>query len=69
MSAYLLCREHEVVVYEAEDYVGGHTHTIDVEVDGNSYAVDTGFIVFNQKTYPNFVKLLNRLDVSCSLPA
>lgn len=64
VSAYLLCRDHEVVVYEAEDYIGGHTHTIDVEVQGRTYPVDTGFIVFNERTYPNFVKLLRRLGVS-----
>lgn len=63
VSAYLLCRDHEIVVYEAEDYIGGHTHTIDVEVEGASYPVDTGFIVFNEKTYPHFVKLLRQLGV------
>lgn len=64
VSAYLLCRDHEVVVYEAEDYLGGHTHTIDVEVGDHTYPVDTGFIVFNKKTYPNFVKLLEQLGVT-----
>jgi predicted NAD/FAD-binding protein len=64
VSAYLLCREHETVVYEANDYIGGHTHTIDVDVSGERYPVDTGFIVFNKKTYPNFVKLMKRLSVS-----
>jgi predicted NAD/FAD-binding protein len=56
VAAYLLSDEHELVVYEAEDYVGGHTNTVDVSLNGNSYAVDTGFIVFNEKTYPNFVQ-------------
>jgi predicted NAD/FAD-binding protein len=56
VAAYLLSDEHELVVYEAEDYVGGHTNTVDVS--------DTGFIVFNEKTYPNFVKLMKRLGVS-----
>jgi len=64
VSAYLLSQDHEVVVYEAKDYIGGHTHTIDVEAEGRTYPVDTGFIVFNQKTYPNFVKLLRQLGVS-----
>jgi predicted NAD/FAD-binding protein len=64
VSAYLLWREHEIVVYEANDYVGGHTHTIDVDAEGTTYPVDTGFIVFNQKTYPNFVRLLKQLGVS-----
>ena len=63
-SAYLLSEDHEVVVFEANDYVGGHTNTVDVSLNGQQYAVDTGFIVFNEKTYPNFVKLMKRLDVS-----
>jgi predicted NAD/FAD-binding protein len=62
-SAYLLSEDHEVVVFETNDYVGGHTNTMDVSLNGQQYAVDTGFIVFNQKTYPNFVKLMKRLDV------
>ena len=62
-SAYLLSEDHEVVVYEANDYIGGHTNTADVSLNGQQYAVDTGFIVFNEKTYPNFVKLMNRLGV------
>jgi predicted NAD/FAD-binding protein len=62
-SAYLLSEDHEVVVYEANNYVGGHTNTVDVSLNGHQYAVDTGFIVFNEKTYPNFVKLMKRLDV------
>lgn len=63
VSAYLLSEDHEVILFEANDYVGGHTHTIDVVVDGVTYPVDTGFIVFNEVTYPNFVKLLKRLNV------
>lgn len=62
-AAYLLSEDHEVVVYEANRYVGGHTHTVDVSLNGEQYAVDTGFIVFNKKTYPNFVKLMERLGV------
>jgi predicted NAD/FAD-binding protein len=62
-SAYLLSEDHEVVVYEANDYIGGHTKTVDVSLNGQPYAVDTGFIVFNEKTYPNFVKLMKRLGV------
>jgi predicted NAD/FAD-binding protein len=64
VAAYLLSDEHELVVYEAEDYVGGHTNTLDVSLNGTSYAVDTGFIVFNEKTYPNFVKLMKHLGVA-----
>jgi predicted NAD/FAD-binding protein len=62
-AAYLLSDDHEVVVFEANDYVGGHTNTVDVPLNGQDYAVDTGFIVFNKKTYPNFVKLMKRLGV------
>lgn len=63
-SAHLLSEEHELVVYETNSYVGGHTHTVDVSLNGKPYAVDTGFIVFNEKTYPNFIKLMKRLGVS-----
>lgn len=62
-SAYLLSPSHDITVFEAKDYIGGHTNTIDVPLDGKVYPVDTGFIVFNLKTYPNFVKLLGRLGV------
>jgi predicted NAD/FAD-binding protein len=64
VAAYLLADSHEVTVFEKNDYIGGHTHTVDVEAGGKAYAVDTGFIVFNEVTYPNFVKLLRRLGVS-----
>jgi len=64
VSAYLLHGEHEVTVFEANDYIGGHTHTVDVEREGRRFSVDTGFIVFNEKTYPNFLKLINRIGVS-----
>ncbi|UCG13183.1 MAG: FAD-dependent oxidoreductase [Deltaproteobacteria bacterium] len=64
VAAYLLCEDHEVVVFEANDYIGGHTNTIDVKLNGTKYAVDSGFIVFNESTYPNFVKLMTRLGVA-----
>lgn len=54
---------HDITVYEANTYVGGHTATIDVERNGRHYAVDTGFIVFNDWTYPNFIALLDELSV------
>ncbi|MFZ9477306.1 MAG: NAD(P)/FAD-dependent oxidoreductase [Steroidobacteraceae bacterium] len=57
-------REHEVVLYEANDYLGGHTATVDVEWSGQRYAVDTGFIVFNDWTYPNFIALLGELGAT-----
>lgn len=62
-SAYLLNRSHEITLFEAGDWVGGHTHTLDVTVDGQHYSVDTGFIVFNDWTYPNFIRLLGQLGV------
>lgn len=62
-AAHLLCGEHEIALFEANDYPGGHTNTLDVAYDGTNYAVDTGFIVFNERTYPNFIKLLDRLGV------
>lgn len=60
---YHLCREHEVTVYEAGDYIGGHTATVDVNLGGHDYAVDTGFIVCNDKTYPEFMQLMDELEV------
>lgn len=62
-AAHLLSAEHEITLFEAGDYLGGHTHTLDVVHDGITYPVDTGFIVFNERTYPNFIKLLARLGV------
>lgn len=62
--AHLLNRRHDVTVFEAGDWVGGHTHTVQVSVEGRQYAVDTGFIVFNDWTYPNFIRLLGQLGVS-----
>ncbi|HTI95937.1 MAG TPA: FAD-dependent oxidoreductase [Rudaea sp.] len=63
-SAWLLSREHEVTLYEANDYLGGHTHTHDVEIGGREYAVDTGFIVFNPPHYPLLHKLFDALGVA-----
>lgn len=62
-SAWLLSREHEVTLFEADDRIGGHVHTHAVRDGGSELAIDTGFIVFNERTYPNFVKLLRALDV------
>jgi predicted NAD/FAD-binding protein len=64
VAAYHLAREHEVTVFEADDRIGGHTNTVAVEHDGENYAIDTGFIVFNERTYPNFIKLLDELGVA-----
>jgi predicted NAD/FAD-binding protein len=62
-TAYLLAKKHKVTVFEKSEYIGGHTATVDVEVAGSSYAIDTGFIVFNNKTYPNFLALLDEIGV------
>jgi len=63
VAAYHLSRDHEVTVFEANDYVGGHTHTHEIEWGGQHYTLDSGFIVFNYKTYPFFTKLLQELNV------
>lgn len=63
-SAWWLDREHEVTLFEANDYFGGHTHTHDVEVDGQHLAVDTGFIVFNHLHYPLLTALFDELGVA-----
>ena len=63
-AAYLLHKNHQITVYEQNNYIGGHAHTVDVDLQDNRYPVDTGFIVFNEKTYPNFVKLLRQLGVA-----
>lgn len=62
-TAYLLSQKHDVIVYEAVDRLGGHTATMDINHNGRPYSIDTGFIVFNDWTYPNFQKLLQRLNV------
>src|ERR1700735_3213671 len=63
VAAHLLAREHEVVVYEAGSYAGGHTNTIRVDTADATHAVDTGFIVMNDRNYPNFTRLLDHLGV------
>ncbi len=62
-AAYLLHSDYEITVFEKNNYIGGHTNTIDVTAKSKSYAVDTGFIVFNKRTYPNFLKLMCRLNI------
>jgi predicted NAD/FAD-binding protein len=63
VAAYRLAREHDITVYEADSRIGGHTNTVDVLAGGDRWAVDTGFIVFNDRTYPNFIALLDELGV------
>jgi len=60
VCAYVLCKYHDVVVYEANDYIGGHTHTVQTP---SGSRVDTGFIVFNRENYPNFCGLLSELGI------
>jgi predicted NAD/FAD-binding protein len=62
--AHYLSSDHEVWVYEASRKLGGHTATVDVYLGTRRYAIDTGFIVFNDWTYPNFIALLDELGVS-----
>ncbi len=64
VAAYRLFPHHDITLFEANDYAGGHTRTVDVEFHGQRYAIDTGFIVFNNWTYPHFVRLLGELDVA-----
>ncbi len=63
VAAHLLHPRHEICVFEAADRIGGHTHTVDVCYQGEQHAIDTGFIVYNEATYPNFVRLLAKLGV------
>ena len=62
--AYRLRNTHDVQVFEAQPHIGGHTHTHDVTLQGATYRVDTGFIVYNDRTYPNFITLLRDLGVA-----
>ena len=66
-TAYLLQKKHRVTLYEKNDYFGGHTHTVMIP-DGpdRGTPVDTGFIVLNPRTYPNFIRFLDLLGVATS---
>ena len=65
--AYNLCKDHDITVFESEGRLGGHTNTIQVSDDGYDLAIDTGFIVFNDRTYPNFIKLLEEIGQQSQL--
>lgn len=62
-SAYLLSAHHEVTVFEADHRLGGHSHTVDIDVDGHRFGVDTGFLVFNERTYPLLCRLFGHLQI------
>jgi predicted NAD/FAD-binding protein len=62
-AAYYLNKHYDICLYEADSRLGGHTATKQIKVDGKNYFIDTGFIVFNDWTYPNFIKLLAELGV------
>ena len=61
--AHHLHKHHDITIFEANSHIGGHTHTHDIDLFGKNYQVDTGFIVFNDRTYPNFIGLLDELKV------
>ena len=61
--AYLLSPHHDVTIFEAEDTLGGHTNTEEITLGKTTYPVNTGFIVFNDWTYPNFIKLITELEI------
>ena len=63
-SAWLLSRRHDVVLFEANNYLGGHTHTHDIALQGRNYSVDTGFIVHNPQHYPLLTRLFAELGVA-----
>ncbi|MGY4827237.1 NAD(P)/FAD-dependent oxidoreductase [Sphaerotilaceae bacterium SBD11-9] len=65
-AAYTLAPEAQVTLFEAGDYFGGHTHTVDITLDGVTHGVDTGFLVFNERTYPKLIRLLGELGVETS---
>lgn len=62
-AAYRLAPHHDITVFESKERVGGHTNTVEIEDSGRSLAIDTGFIVYNDVTYPNFLALLDELGV------
>jgi uncharacterized protein len=62
--AHLLARRHDVTVFESNPTIGGHTATVDVDIGERRYAIDTGFVVYNDRTYPNFARLMSALNVA-----
>ncbi|PHZ86024.1 NAD(P)/FAD-dependent oxidoreductase [Paremcibacter congregatus] len=62
-AAWLLSQTHDVTLYESANYIGGHSHTVDITLDDKTFPVDTGFIVYNPQNYPNLTALFNHLKV------
>ena len=63
VAARKLNADHQITVFEANNYIGGHTNTVDVENEEGQFSIDTGFIVHNDRTYPNFIRLMDELGV------
>src|SRR5690348_3192321 len=66
-AAYVLARAHDVELFERDERLGGHAHTHAFRYGGQEWRLDSGFIVFNRRTYPNFVRLLGQLGVASRL--
>ena len=66
ICAHLLSRNHQIVLFEADAWLGGHAHTVTVDTDGERFDIDAGFIVYNERTYPKFTQILSDLDVATS---
>jgi len=62
-AAYYLSKKHNVDLFEKEDHFGGHSYTVDININGKKIAVDVGFIVFNFQTYPNLINFFKEIDV------
>ena len=62
-AAHKLHPNHDITVFEADSRPGGHTNTVDVAAEGKTFSIDTGFIVFNERNYPNFIAMLDELNV------
>ena len=64
VAAHQLAADHDITVFEANDYIGGHTQTHDIRIGDRHWSIDTGFIVFNDWTYPEFIRLMETLGVA-----
>ena len=62
-AAWLISKKHNITIFEKNNRIGGHSNTLDINYYNNNISVDTGFIVYNKKNYPNFVNLLRKLNV------